>query len=88
MMDADNLASELREAYSLVNYWTDKVGAQLFSVGVRDRHDAEGDRLGDSPKASMVRVHARAALGALRHLSASLADLADLINPDTGEDEG
>jgi len=87
MMDADTLAAKLWAANALVSYWTGKIEDCLCSAGVRDQHGAEGDQLGDSPEASMVRVHARAALGALKHLAASLSTLVDLIDPDTGEDE-
>lgn len=86
MMDADTLTHKLWAASTLVSYWTGKIEDCLLAAGVRDSHDAEGDRLGDSPEASMVRVHARAALGAMKHLAASLDTLADLIDPDAGED--
>lgn len=80
------MAVELRCLAATIGDTEEMIGGQLYWVGVRDSHDADGDRVGDSPEASMVRVHARAALGALEHLSASLENLADLIDPDTGED--
>lgn len=86
-MDDDTLTHKLWAASALVSYWTGKVEDCLLSAGVRNSRDAEGDWLGDSPEASMVRVHARAALGALKHLAASLDTLADLIDPLGGEDE-
>ena len=67
-----------------VDYTRERLDLNLLMEGVRHRHDAPGDKLGDSPEASMVRVHARAALGALEHLSASLENLANTINPDRG----
>ena len=79
------LVDDLRTAKALTKYWRSKFGAMLTEVGVRDSSDADGDRLGDSPEASMVRVHARAALGALEHLASSLENLAELIDPDTSE---
>lgn len=82
MMDADTLAAKLWAANALVSYWTGKIEDCLFSAGVRDQHGAEGDQLGDSPEASMVRVHARAALGALEHLASSLENLATKLDPD------
>lgn len=69
-----------------IQYKEERLNALLHEVGVRGNHDAHGDRLGDSPEASMVRVHARAALGALEHLSASLNTLADVTKRGTGED--
>lgn len=65
----------------LARYWQRLAGNHLQWTGVRDSRDADGDRLGDSPEASMVRVHALAALGALGHLSASLNTLANMIDP-------
>lgn len=67
-------------------YMGERLSLRLHEAGVRDRHDRPGDRLGDSPEASMVRVHAQAALGALNHLSASLNTVADLIGSDAGEE--
>jgi len=64
----------------------ERLSLRLHEAGVRDRHNRLGDRLGDSPEASMVRVHAQAALGALEHLSASLNTVADLIGSDAGEE--
>lgn len=61
-------------------YMAERLDLRLHEAGVRDSHDTPGDRLGDSPEASMVRVHAQAALGALNHLSASLENLATKIN--------
>lgn len=69
---------------SNIRHWEWELGLLLFSEGVRDRHDADGDRLGDSPEASIVRVHALAALGALTHLAASLDTLATKLDPDAG----
>ena len=65
-----------------VGYLGERLDIHLHEVGVRDRRDVPGDKLGDSPEASLVRVHARAALGALEHLASSLDTLADLIDPD------
>lgn len=87
-MDSDSpdtawsTAEEWTALASNIRHWECELGLLLFSEGVRDRHDADGDRLGDSPEASMVRVHALAALGALEHLSASLDTLANMIDPD------
>ena len=67
---------------SNIRHWECELGLLLFSAGVRFKHDMDGDQLGDSPEASMVRVHALAALGALTHLAASLDTLADLTDPD------
>lgn len=67
-------------------YMGERLSLRLHEAGMRDRHDRPGDRLGDSPEASMVRVHAQAALGALEHLSASLNTVADLIGSDAGEE--
>ena len=69
-----------------VGYMRERLDLNLLMEGVRHRHDVPGDKLGDSPEASMVRVHARAALGALEHLSASLENLANMINPDRVKD--
>ena len=65
-----------------IEYMGERLDRYLHEAGVRDRHDAHGDRLGDSPEASLVRVHARATLGALEHLSDSLDTLANMIDPD------
>lgn len=67
-------------------YMGEQLDLRLYEAGVRDRHDTPGDRLGDSPEASMVRVHARAALGALEHLSASLKTVADALDAQTKQD--
>lgn len=85
-MDDDTLTRELRKTNAFVAYWADCLNAHLLRAGVRDSHDADGDWLGDSPEASMVRVHARAALGALEHLASSLENLATKLNPDGGEE--
>lgn len=85
-MDNDTLVRELWKTNAFVAYWEDCLNAHLLRAGVRDSHDADGDWLGDSPEASMVRVHARAALGALAHLAASLETLATKLDPDAGED--
>ena len=84
-MDNEALVRELWKTNSFVAYWADCLNGHLLRSGVRDSHDADGDWLGDSPEASMVRVHARAALGALEHLSTSLENLAELIDPDTSK---
>lgn len=69
-----------------INYQTERLDRQLHEAGVRGSHDVYGDKLGDSPEASMVRVHARAALGALEHLSASLDTLSGrTLNADKAE---
>ena len=81
-MGNDRLVKDLRETAGLAAYWKRGAGNHLEWAGVRDSHDADGDKLGDSPEASMVRVHARAALGALEHLASSLENLANLIDPD------
>lgn len=67
-----------------VGYMQERLDLNLLTEGVRHRHDVPGDKLGDSPEASMVRAHARAALGALDHLAASLENLATKLDPDTG----
>lgn len=67
-----------------IGYLGERLDMHLYEAGVRNSHDAYGDRLGDSPAASIVRVHARAALGALEHLAASLENLATKLNK--GED--
>lgn len=85
-MDNKTLAYDLWEVESLVQYWIRSADHNLRWAGVRGSHDAYGDRLGDSPEASMVRVHARAALGALEHLASSLENLATKLDPDADED--
>lgn len=85
-MDNKTLAYDLWEVESLVQYWIRSAEYNLRWAGVRHSHDAPGDKLGDSPEASMVRVHARAALGALEHLAASLENLATKLDPDAGEE--
>lgn len=93
MMESSNpnkawmLAAKWAAFAGEVDYMRERLDLNLLMEGVRHRHDVPGDKLGDSPEASMVRVHARAALGALEHLSASLETLAHLIDPDMGEDE-
>ena len=82
MVSSNRLLKDLQETTALVKYWRRWCENHLQWAGVRHSHDADGDRLGDSPEASMVRVHARAALGALDHLASSLDTLADLIDPD------
>ena len=69
-----------------VDYVRERLDLNLLMEGVRHSHDVPGDKLGDSPEASMVRVHARAALGAMEHLAASLDNLATKLDPDTGEE--
>ena len=85
-MDNETLAFDLWEVEALVQYWIRSAEHNLRRAGVRNSHDAYGDRLGDSPEASMVRVHARAALGALEHLASSLETLATKLNPDEDEE--
>lgn len=77
---------DLRDTVAIVRHCRHWCNSHLEWMGVRDRHDADGDRLGDSPEASMVRVHARAALGALEHLASSLENLANKLDPDADED--
>nr|DAN77570.1 MAG TPA: hypothetical protein [Bacteriophage sp.] len=86
MIIAGRMAAKLRDLAATIDNTEEMIGGQLHWVGVRDRHDVDGDQLGDSPEASMVRVHARAALGALGHLSVSLENLAELIDPNVDED--
>lgn len=86
MIIAGRMAAELRHLAATIDNMEEAVGGQLHWMGVRDSHDAQGDRLGDSPEASMVRVHARAALGALEHLATSLENLATKLDPDMGEE--
>lgn len=81
-MGNNRLLKDLRETTGLVKYWRRWCENHLQWAGVRDSHDADGDRLGDSPEASMVRVHARAALGAMQHLASSLETLATKLDPD------
>ena len=69
-----------------VDYMRERLDLNLLMEGVRHSHDVPGDKLGDSPEASMVRVHARAALGALEHLATSLETLANKLDPNTDED--
>ena len=69
-----------------VDYMRERLDLNLLMEGVRHSHDAPGDKLGDSPEASMVRVHARAALGALEHLASSLENLATKLDPGTDEE--
>lgn len=69
-----------------IDYMRERLDLNLLMEGVRHSHDVPGDKLGDSPEASMVRVHARAALGALEYLASSLENLATKINPNAGED--
>lgn len=82
MVSSNRLLKDLRETTALVKYWRRWCENHLQWAGVRHRHDVPGDKLGDTPEASMVRVHARAALGALDHLASSLENLANLIDPD------
>jgi hypothetical protein len=63
-----------------VDYMRERLDLNLLMEGVRHSHDVPGDKLGDSPEASMVRVHARAALGALNHLSDSLETVATKLD--------
>lgn len=72
-----NLALEVR-------YMQERLDSHLLTEGVRERSAVPGDKLGDSPEASVVRVHARAALGALGHLATSLENLADKIDEQAG----
>lgn len=85
-MDDDTLTRELRKTKAFVAYWASCLNAHLLRAGVRDSHDVDGDWLGDSPEASMVRVHARAALWAMWHLASSLENLATKLNPDGDEE--
>ena len=80
------MALKWRDLARTTAYMGERLSLRLHEAGMRDRHDRPGDRLGDSPEASMVRVHAQAALGALEHLSASLNTVADLIGSDAGEE--
>ena len=86
-MDSDSSNAAWFRAASFValaddiSYARERLDLDMFRAGVRDRHDMLGDKLGDSPEASMVRVHALASLGALGHLSASLNTLANMIDP-------
>lgn len=63
-----------------MDFIAERLDMHLHEAGVRNSHDAYGDRLGDSPEASMVRVHARAVLGALGHLSDSLKTVATKLD--------
>ena len=85
-MGDDTLACGLQMLNAMVEWWAESLGIHLLRVGVRDSHDADGDLLGNSPEASMVRVHARAALGAMEHLASSLENLATKLDPDMGEE--
>lgn len=67
-----------------VDYMRERLDLNLLMEGVRHSHDAPGDKLGDSPEASMVRVHARATLGALGYLATSLENLATKIDEQAG----
>lgn len=69
-----------------IGYLGERLDMHLHEAGVRHSHDVPGDKLGDSPEASMVRVHARAALGAMQHLASSLETLATKLDPDTDEE--
>lgn len=80
------MALKWRDLARTTAYMGERLSLRLHEAGVRDRHDRPGDRLGDSPEASMVRVHAQAALGALNHLSASFENLADALNAQTKQD--
>ena len=80
------LAAKWASLAGEIDYMRERLDFNLLMEGVRHSHDVPGDKLGDSPEASMVRVHARAALGALEHLASSLETLATKLNPD--EDEG
>lgn len=86
--DSPNAAWSTAEEWAAlainIRNWECELGLLLFSWGVRFKHDADGDRLGDSPEASMVRVHALAALGALEHLASSLENLANLLDEQAG----
>lgn len=79
------LAAKWASLAGEVDYMREQLDLNLLMEGVRHSHDALGDKLGDSPEASMVRVHARAALGAMGHLAASLETLATKLDPDTDE---
>lgn len=72
-----NLALEVR-------YMQERLDRSLFLSGVREWSAVPGDKLGDSPEASVVRVHACAALGALGHLATSLENLATKIDEQAG----
>lgn len=80
------MALKWRDLARTTAYMGERLSLRMHEAGVRDRHDRPGDRLGDSPEASMVRVHAQAALGALNHLSASFENLADALNAQTKQD--
>lgn len=76
------LAAKWASLAGEIDYMRERLDFNLLMEGVRHSHDVPGDKLGDSPEASLVRVHARAALGALDHLASSLENLANLIDPD------
>lgn len=80
------MALKWRDLARTTAYMGERLSLHLHEAGMRDRHDRPGDRLGDSPEASMVRVHAQAALGALNHLSASLNTVADALDAQTKQD--
>ena len=80
------MALKWRDLGRTVAYMDERLNLRLREAGVLDRHDRPGDRLGDSPEASMVRVHTQAALGALKHLSASLNTVADALDAQTKQD--
>lgn len=80
------MALKWRDLAGTTAYMGEQLSLRLHKDGVRDRHDRPGDRLGDSPEASMVRVHAQAALGALEHLSASLNTVANALDAQAKQD--
>ena len=80
------MALKWRDLARTTAYMGERLSLHLHEAGMRDRHDRPGDQLGDSPEASMVRVHAQAALGALDHLSASLNTVADALDAQTKQD--
>lgn len=86
MMESSNpdkawlLAAKWAALAGEVDYMRERLDLNLLMAGVRHRHDVPGDKLGDSSEASMVRVHARAALGALEHLSDSLKTVATKLD--------
>lgn len=78
------LAAKWASLAGEIDYMRERLDLNLLMEGVRHSHDVPGDKLGDSPEASMVRVHARAALGALEHLASSIENLATKL--DGGEE--
>ena len=80
------MALKWRDLAQTTAYMGERLNLRLRGEGVLDRHDRPGDRLGDSPEASMVRAHTQAALGALEHLSASLNTMADAFDAQTKQD--